>query len=241
MFFAPYCIENERFAKMSEELKLQRESIREAWGIPRDAVTFLFCGKFQNKKRPMDCLRALQLIKARDAGCGTRDAKTPKDLSPPATGHQPAAEPLHLLMVGTGELLDECKSFANEHNLPVTFAGFLNQSEIPKAYVASDCQVLPSDNGETWGLVVNEGMACGLSAIVSDQVGCHLNLIKDGETGWVYPCGDVVALSDRMRMVADKEVLERSGVNARGLVSGHNYDVVVNGTLSALDYVLGRH
>jgi glycosyltransferase involved in cell wall biosynthesis len=75
-----------------------------------------------------------------------------------------------------------------------SFAGFLNQTEISKAYVAADVLVLPSDYSETWGLVVNEAMASGLRCIVSDHCGCAWNL-SDMNGNQTYPCGDVSALS----------------------------------------------
>ena len=69
----------------------------------------------------------------------------------------------------------------------------------------SDCIVLPSDCGETWGLVVNEAMACGRAAIFSDQAGCAADLVKAGQTGWCYPMGNVTALQGAMReALADK-------------------------------------
>ena len=74
---------------------------------------------------------------------------------------------VHLLMVGDGLLKGACTEFAMERSLPVTFAGFMNQSEMPKAYAISDVLILPSES-ETWGLVVNEAMACGLPVVASD-------------------------------------------------------------------------
>ena len=90
------------------------------------------------------------------------------------------ARSTHLLFVGSGELGDEMRSKCNVvfdaesiptsdlrpptsgTRPPASFAGFLNQTEISKAYVAADVLVLPSDYSETWGLVVNEAMASGL-------------------------------------------------------------------------------
>src|SRR5207253_3170956 len=96
--------------------------------------------------------------------------------------------PIHLLIVGDGPLKERVQEKANRlrevvGRTAITFAGFLNQTEMPKAYIAADCLVLPSDAGETWDLVVNEAMACGLPAIVSDQVGCGTDLINVGITG----------------------------------------------------------
>ncbi len=86
--------------------------------------------------------------------------------------------------------------------MPVYFTGFLNQSEMPKAYAVADSLVLSSGR-ETWGLVVNEAMACGLPAIVSEECGCVPDFIIQGETGYSYPCGDISALSKYMIYLAD--------------------------------------
>ena len=88
-----------------------------------------------------------------------------------------------------------------EHTLPVSFAGFLNQGEIPAAYAACDALVLPSDYGETWGLVVNEAMACGVPAVVSDAVGCGPDLVEEGQTGMIFPLGDIPALARAIEAV----------------------------------------
>lgn len=220
LFRAPYCIENERFAKAANDLRQSRGDIRRSWDIPKNTIVFLFCAKFIDKKRPMDILRALAQLQA-------------------GADAQPG---VHVLMVGTGELLDACMAYVKQETLPVTFAGFLNQSEIARAYVVADCQVLPSDHGETWGLVVNEGMACGLPAIVSNQVGCHLDLITPGVTGEVYPMGNVAALADRMRaFAADQTSLRLLGEQARQRVfTDYSVDNVVVGTLKALRYVSGQ-
>jgi glycosyltransferase involved in cell wall biosynthesis len=84
----------------------------------------------------------------------------------------------------------------------------------------ADCLVLPSDHGETWGLVVNEAMACGLPAIVSDQVGCAEDLVLEGSTGLVSPVGQPAALAVAMgRMAADPAAAARMGATARERVN----------------------
>jgi glycosyltransferase involved in cell wall biosynthesis len=79
--------------------------------------------------------------------------------------------------------------------------GFVNQSELPAVYASADVLVLPSDGQETWGLVVNEAMACGIPAIVSDAVGCGPDLIEPGLTGATFPLGDVAALASAIERV----------------------------------------
>ena len=127
--------------------------------------------------------------------------------------------PLHLLMVGTGEMEASCRSQAAALKLPISFVGFLNQSEIPSAYAVSNCLVLPSDHGESWGLVVNEAMACGLPAIVSNLVGCAEDLVHPGVTGDVVPCANPKALAQSLiAMAANPERAARMGEKARELV-----------------------
>jgi glycosyltransferase involved in cell wall biosynthesis len=187
---APYSVDNERFARQAESLRPDRESIRRAWNIPEEAFCILFAGKFIPKKRPLDLIAA-----ARDRRLQGR--------------------PLHILFVGSGELGGDLRRachvvFDAESPIPnrngggsfdpaapkASFIGFLNQSEISKAYIAADCLVLPSDYGETWGLVVNEAMASGLPCIASDACGCSEDLIAPLNAGLRFPLGDTKAIGE---------------------------------------------
>jgi glycosyltransferase involved in cell wall biosynthesis len=98
--------------------------------------------------------------------------------------------------------------------------------------------VLPSDGGETWGLVVNEAMACGLPAIVSDAVGCAPDLVEDGKTGFTFPLGDCSALAERLASMAK---LKQAGHDFSPVLAqkmrDYSLDAVVEGTLRALDAV----
>jgi glycosyltransferase involved in cell wall biosynthesis len=119
--------------------------------------------------------------------------------------------------------------------VPVRFTGFLNQSEIAKAYIAADMLVLPSDGGETWGLVVNEAMCCGRPCIVSDQVGCGPDLVQSGQTGAVFPLGDVDALAKLMVAFAgDEKLLQQMGIRCRQLMHGCSVQTAVDGVVAAL-------
>src|SRR4029079_10406052 len=91
---------------------------------------------------------------------------------------------------------------SNEGDGPTaSFVGFLNQSEISRAYVAADCLVLPSDATETWGLVVNEAMASGLPCIVSNACGCAEDLVQPIRPDLCYPVREISALQDAMTPV----------------------------------------
>jgi glycosyltransferase involved in cell wall biosynthesis len=210
---APHFVDNSFFAEQSRAYRLQKYELRSLWNIPDDAYCFIFCGKFQLKKRPMDILEALMLqitsssevpsVSLNQESSITSQQLRIGDLKP-ATG-KPQSYSVHLLMVGDGELKSACEQYVMKHQLPVTFTGFLNQREISKAYAVSDCMILASDFTETWGLVVNEAMACGLPAIVSMNCGCEPDLIKSG-TGLSFKSGDTKELALRMNSMVSQNL-----------------------------------
>jgi glycosyltransferase involved in cell wall biosynthesis len=211
---SPHCVDNAFFAREAERAADGPGGARGRFGLPASAAVFLFAGKLIDEKRPLDLLRALD------------------DLS--RAGHD-----VHGLIVGDGPLKRPMASHAERNGTPCTFAGFLNQSEIAPAYAAADVLVLPSGR-ETWGLVVNEAMACGVPAIVSDRVGCAPDLVVEGRTGWTYPCGDVVALADRMRRLADDA--DRRHLRAACLdhIEAFSPESAADGVVEAIGRLRGR-
>ncbi len=189
---APYCVDNERFRAQAAEKREQRTVIKNAWNIPDDAFCVLFAGKLIPKKRPLDLVAALELLAAK----GKR-------------------QKFHLLVVGSGELEQAIRarcavayeagggqSALRSDAVAVSFTGFLNQSKICGAYVAADCLVLPSDTGETWGLVVNEAMAAATPCVVSDSCGCAEDLVVPIDPRLQYGCGNIAELARALQCVA---------------------------------------
>lgn len=213
VFFSPHAVNNAFFADYRATLKPERQKIRQRWGIPENALVVLFVGKLISKKRPEDFLEAIHLT-----------AK----YYPEIFG----------LFVGDGLLRSQLEVEAKNKNIPIKFVGFLNQTEIPKAYIASDVLVLPSDGGETWGLVVNEAMASGLPAVVSDKVGCAVDLVLSGETGEIFPCGDVEKLAAILKsFAANRESLQTMAENALSWIDNYSIARAVEGTVEAVKYV----
>jgi glycosyltransferase involved in cell wall biosynthesis len=217
LFHTPYCVDNRRFAAAADACREAQDRVERCtrFGLDPSATTFLFSGKFVGKKRPGDLIAALRIARSRGA-------------------------PVQVLLVGDGPLAGVLRGQATD--LPVRFAGFLNQGEIGAAYAAADALVLPSNHGETWGLVVNEAMASGLPAIVSDQVGCAPDLILPGETGEVFQCGDLEALADLLvTLGGDRERLQAMGMRARRHVHERfHFEAVADGVAAALSAVTKR-
>jgi glycosyltransferase involved in cell wall biosynthesis len=175
IYSSPHSVDNEFFAHVAANhlTDAGRADIRRAYGFGPDDFVVLFVGKLAGRKRLPDALEAV----AR--------------LGPSAA----------LLVVGNGGHEAERRADAARFGTRASWAGFLNQGDMGRAYAAADCLVLPSQS-ESWGLVVNEAMATGLPAVVSDATGCAPDLITPGETGETFPCGDVdqlVAALDRVR------------------------------------------
>jgi glycosyltransferase involved in cell wall biosynthesis len=214
---APHCIDPGPILSRLPEDPDGRRAARARFQVPPDSTCFAFVGKLQPSKRPFDLLASF-----------IRVAKTRRDL--------------HLLFVGTGELDQALREAAAESGASVSFAGFVNQSEIGAAYGAADALVLPSDFHETWGLVVNEAMTCGLPAIVSDRVGCGPDLVRDGETGFVFRFGDVAALAGAIdRLAADPVARRTMGARARALVrTEYSVEKAVAGTVRGVAATLRR-
>lgn len=207
LHLAFYAVDNDRFRRQADGIRGQRAEIRSQWGIPEDAFCVLFCGKFIPKKRPLDLVKAAQLLLTDNALANN------------------SLPNVHLLFVGSGELGQELRDachvvfdaesppghqqpiannqdqVTNNAKPPASFTGFLNQTEISRAYVAADVLVLPSDYHETWGLVVNEAMASGLPCIISDRCGCAPDL-GQLSGNLVSPFADIQALADCLAQIS---------------------------------------
>jgi glycosyltransferase involved in cell wall biosynthesis len=182
--------------------------LRDRLGIGLDERVVLFAGKLVPFKRPLDVVEA----------CA-------------------AAPGAHLVVAGSGELEEALSSRAATLGVKLHPLGFLNQTQMPSAYAAADVLVLPSNGRETWGLVANEALACGLPTIVSDTAGCALDLAADGAAGRIFPMGDVDALGRTIREVLAHPP-SRAAIAAKS--AAYSLDSAVDGAETALTIVSAR-
>jgi glycosyltransferase involved in cell wall biosynthesis len=208
IFVVPHCVDSARLASQAEELGPRREEIRQQWQFAPDKAVWLFAGKFVEKKRPLDFVKAI--VRAREDGASVSG-----------------------LMAGDGPLRPACEAYAASHGGYIRFAGFLNQSKIVEAYTAADALVLPSDGGETWGLVVNEAMACARPCFVSDRVGCGPDLLADGQAGDVFPLGNIEALAGILRRYS-QPVLSSMGARALTKIRSHSIESAAESLIEAV-------
>lgn len=213
IFLMPYAVDNSIFQKRAAEAKNNRGLLREKLGLMENRSVILFAAKFQQRKRARDLLEAY--IKLSIDG---------------ATEPNP-----QLLFIGDGEeriyLEDRVRKLGWNS---VKFLGFKNQSELPIYYDLCDIFVLASER-EPWGLTINEVMNAGKAVIVSDQVGCAPDLLRDGESGFVVSVGDIESLSQRLRrLVSQPDLTRKMGQRSLEIISNWNFEADLRGLLEAL-------
>ena len=149
--------------------------------------------------------------------------------------------PPYLVIVGDGEERVRLEAFCLEAGLKdVRFSGFQNQSILPQYFRLADIFVLPSRH-EPWGLIVNEAMAAGCACIVSDDVGSHTDLITDGLNGFVFPTGDISALTAALqRAFATPETSAAMGERAAERMCSWTFEQDIAGLRAALAHTTRR-
>ncbi len=182
---APHAVDNSFFEDPDGAYERRASEWRMQLGIEENAVVFLFAGKLEKKKSP-----SLLLDVFRSGGFPERS---------------------HLVFAGSGKLESSLRSGAGDER--VHFIGFQNQSAMPVTYRIGDVFILPSGGpGETWGLAINEAMACGRPAIASDKCGGTADLIINGVNGYSFESGNAEDLKNKMLLFTQ----DRPGMRQMG-------------------------
>jgi glycosyltransferase involved in cell wall biosynthesis len=198
LVFAPHAIDNKRFFDYSGKHEEEAKQWKNEMGIGEPDRVLTFVGKFQDTKDPFLLMRAF--IESGNPGW-------------------------HLLYVGNGELEQPLKEAAkgskNIHFLP-----FQNQSQMPIVYRLGDVFCLPS-KGETWGLAVNEAMACGRALLLSDRCGCTIDLLVEGKNGFAFVSGNDEDLITKMRkLMTPDSPIELMGLASVEMIRSWSYDQI---------------
>jgi glycosyltransferase involved in cell wall biosynthesis len=122
--------------------------------------------------------------------------------------------PGELVIVGSGSEEDRLRALAGER---VLMEPPRDRDALVELYAAADVFVLPS-RSEPWGMVLNEAAVAGLPLIATEESGAAHDLIEDGVNGFLVRAGDVDALRDRLRRLAEDPLLrETAGRRSREL------------------------
>lgn len=76
----------------------------------------------------------------------------------------------------------------------VHFVGFKTKAELSEYYEAADVVAFPTRK-DVWGLITNEAMAHGKPVVATNGCGSALEMIKEGENGYIVPIKNCDALA----------------------------------------------
>lgn len=170
-----------------------------------DDRTILYFGRLSAEKGVDDLLRAMQ--------------KIPQ---------------IRLIVAGDGPQRCDLKQLAAALGLKnVTFVGQVSAAERDTLIGKSSFTVLPSHAYETFGKTILESYAEG-RAVVATDLGSRRELVREGETGLLYPPGDITRLAATIQLLgANPELAEQMGRAGREMVRSNyqpeaHYDKLLN-------------
>ena len=122
-----------------------------------------------------------------------------------------------LTVVGDGSDRPQLEARAKDLEIceQVRFVGYKSRVEVRQYLQESDMLVLPSF-AEGVPVVLMEAMAAGLPVVTTRIAGIG-ELVDDGESGFLVPPGDAIAMGDRISMLLEDNQL-RSRMGAKGRV-----------------------
>ncbi len=215
-FQVPYAVDNAWFRERAEAAAVNREALRASLDLEPGRPIILFASKLQERKHCDHLLEAYLRLR-------------------PSNASDPEA---CLVIVGEGEQRPALEARAAQSGCrSVRFAGFRNQGELPGFFDLCSVFVLPSRH-EPWGLIVNEAMNAARPVIVSGDVGSAPDLVMAGETGWIFPAGNIAALhaalADALRNPSHTAAMGRK---AQRHVENWGFEEDIRGLRAALAHV----
>jgi glycosyltransferase involved in cell wall biosynthesis len=211
---APNAVDNRLFASQAESVRRDAAGFRERMKLPRRFI--LFVGRLVPEKGIFDLLEAYARLE------------------------MPLRAEIGLVYAGDGrsrhELMRQAEQIAPG---AVVFPGFAEREKLSALYALAEALVLPT-HSDTWGLVVNEAMACGLPVIVSDVAGCSMDLVEHGWNGYVVPARDAEKLAVAMdRLLRDSEQRQRMSEHSLERIQAYSPEACAEGLAATLPGSVG--
>lgn len=171
---------------------------------------FIFCGRMEDKKRPLFALEVARLV-------GQRIHRKAK-----------------ILFVGSGpqDVLLREESARQAQHVEATFYGFASQGQLPSLYRSARLFLFPTE-ADVWGVVANEACAAGLPVLISPHAGTAGELVLDGQNGFV--CGlDAKLWAERaVLLLMQPDLCRMFSQRSLALVSKYTFDNAAAGIVEA--------
>jgi 1,2-diacylglycerol 3-alpha-glucosyltransferase len=213
---APNAVDNDLFAAAAEGARTRAKNLRNELALPERY--FLFVGRMVPEKGVFDLLEAYAKLDVR------------------------LREQIGLVFVGDGPGRRAVEEHAARISAgTIRFPGFVQRDDLAKYYALAEALVLAT-HSDTWGLVVNEAMACGLAIILTDAAGCAPDLIQEQWNGFLIRPRDVSSLAAAMTSLAAKPDLCKSmGLKSQQHIAHFTAEVWADAMHSAINGIRRGH
>jgi glycosyltransferase involved in cell wall biosynthesis len=197
IFTAVNAVDNDLFARASENARLNASQLRDELRLP--PRYFLFVGRLVREKGVFELLSAYAGLE------------------------ESLREKVGLVFVGDGGCRQSLEQQAGEIAPgTIKFVGFAQREQLPTYYALGEMLILPTYT-DTWGLVVNEAMACGLPVILSEAAGCAPDLVTDNWNGRMVAARNESALRSALRsLAADSALRAELGSSSRNRIAEYS-------------------
>jgi glycosyltransferase involved in cell wall biosynthesis len=185
LFRLSYPIDRDTYEEAYRNREALSARAREKHDVGKDAFVCSVVGKFVSWKRQKDLIDALRHI-----GEDDRDVVA--------------------FIIGSGEREDRLKQRAERlRGNRVIFPGFVKPDALPKYYAASDAYVHTS-SVEPHSVAISESIYMGCPVVLSDRCGSYgpNDDVQPGRNGFVYECGDTMALANEIHRLARNLTLQ---------------------------------
>ena len=171
---------------------------------------FIFCGRMEEKKRPLFALETARLVAQRI------HRKT------------------RLIFVGSGpqEALLRQEATRHAEYVETTFHGFASQEELPTLYRSSRMFLFPTE-ADVWGVVANEACAAGLPVLISPHAGAAGELVLEGENGFICELDANLWAQRAILLLMQPDLCRLFSQRSLALVSRYTFDNAAAGLLDA--------
>jgi len=213
---APNAVDNDLFAAAAATACNNATALRHQYQLPEHY--FLFVGRLVPEKGVFELLGAYAKL----------DERLRRQVGLVFVGDGPAKAALQ-------------KRAATIAPGVVKFTGFAHREQLAIYYALAEMLILPTYT-DTWGLVVNEAMACGLPVILSRAAGCAGELVEEDWNGLLIPPRNEPALVTAMeRLATQNDSRSKMGANSRQRIAQYSPEEWANGVVQAVGRTRGAH
>jgi glycosyltransferase involved in cell wall biosynthesis len=162
----------------------------------------VFAGRFMDQKNPAHLVQALIQIKELPWKCA---------------------------MLGDGPLLENVRESVRAAGLEerIALPGWVTPEQVLSEFAQSDLLVLPS-RSEGLSVVGVQALGMGLALLLSDAGG-NLELVRDGENGFLFPAGDIDALTRQLEyLLKNPGMLQSAQAKSREMARKYDLPGIVS-------------